>query len=281
MSKLERGEDLRLPLSKEYLGIEVQNILNACNDMLSFLANGRSFPPLSSERVKFLNAQVLRGLETDDDVVPGETRLHEVGGLPLQRLAGAGLRAFACAHVQLAEQNEHSHAALPFCACHNQGDSRAFVHSLDTHPFGDGNWRTARLVEHQILLSSGVPSPAAQLLSNHYNETRQEYYRQLDKSSRVSNGAVEFALYALQGFVDGLEFQMIRIKEQIWRDMWVNYVHSRFQGKNGPANSRRRRLALALFDCKDPISRREIRRLTLELTGDYNGKTDMTITRAT
>lgn len=40
------------------------------------------------------------------------------------------------------------------------------------HPVGDGNGRTARLVEFQILLSSGVPSPAAHLLSNHYNQTR-------------------------------------------------------------------------------------------------------------
>ena len=37
------------------------------------------------------------------------------------------------------------------------------------HPFGDGNGRTARLLELQILLNSNIPTPAAHLLSNHYN----------------------------------------------------------------------------------------------------------------
>ena len=69
VSKLARGE-LRLPPSKEYLGVEVQNILDACNDMLSFAAEARPLPPLSVERVKALNAQVLQGLETDESVVP-------------------------------------------------------------------------------------------------------------------------------------------------------------------------------------------------------------------
>ncbi|MBW2661693.1 MAG: Fic family protein, partial [Deltaproteobacteria bacterium] len=36
------------------------------------------------------------------------------------------------------------------------------------HPFGDGNGRTARLLEFEALLSSGVPAPSSQLLSNHY-----------------------------------------------------------------------------------------------------------------
>ncbi|WP_433223897.1 Fic family protein [Dactylosporangium sp. CS-047395] len=29
------------------------------------------------------------------------------------------------------------------------------------HPFGDGNGRTARLIESQLLLQAGVPVPAA------------------------------------------------------------------------------------------------------------------------
>ena len=88
-----------------------------------------------------------------------------------------------------------------------------------------------------------------------------------------------FALYALQGFVDGLDSQMVEVRRQIWGGMWTNYVHSRFQGRNGPANSRRRRLALALFERDRPIPRREIRGLTPELTEAYYGKTDATITR--
>lgn len=42
------------------------------------------------------------------------------------------------------------------------------------HPFGDGNGRLARILEFIILLDSSVPTPAAQLLSNHYNATKEE-----------------------------------------------------------------------------------------------------------
>lgn len=277
VSKLERGE-LRLPPSKEYLGVEVRNILDACDDMLSFAAGARPLPPLSAERVKALNAQVLRGLETDEDVVPGETRRHEVGVL---RYRGAPARdceyllARMCGWLNEMDLDIASSRLAPAII-------KAIIAHLYIawiHPFGDGNGRTARLVEHQILLSSGVPSPAAHLLSNHYNETRSEYYRQLDRSSRAPDGTMGFMIYALQGFVDGLESQMIEVRKQIWRDVWTNYVHSRFQDRNGPANSRRRRLALALSGRDRPVPRREIRRLTPDLAERYYGKTDMTITR--
>ena len=277
VSKLERGE-LRLPPSKEYLGVEVQNILDACGEMLSRLAESRSLPPLSAERVKALNAQVLRGLETDESVVPGETRRHEVGVL---RYRGAPARdceyllARMCAWLNEMDFDVSRSQLAPAII-------RAIIAHLYIawiHPFGDGNGRTARLVEHQILLSSGVPSPAAHLLSNHYNETRNEYYRQLDRSSRAPDGVMGFALYALQGFADGLDSQLAEIRKQIRADMWTSYVQSRFQGRNGPADSRRRQLALALSERDSPIPRREIRRLTPELTEAYYGKTDMTITR--
>ena len=280
VSKLERGE-LRLPPSKEYLGVEVRNILDACDCMFSRLTGARPIPPLSAERVKALNAQVLRGLALADGVVPGETRRHEVGVL---RYRGAPAQdcEYLLARMRdwLNEMDFHRFdIARSKLAPAIIKAIIAHLYIAWIHPFGDGNGRTARLVEHQILLSSGVPSPAAHLLSNHYNETRSEYYRQLDRSSRAPDGAMGFALYALQGFVDGLESQTVELRKQIWRDVWTNYVHSRFQDGNGPANSRRRRLALALSGRDRPVPRREIRRLAPDLAERYRGKTDMTITR--
>ena len=112
------------------------------------------------------------------------------------------------------------------------------------HPFGDGNGRTARLVEYLTLVNSGIPSPAAHLLSNHYNETRSEYYRQLDRSTRSREGAIDFALYALQGFVDGLTAQIETIREQILDVTWTNYVHEQFSNQDSVADTRRRHLVL-------------------------------------
>ena len=84
------------------------------------------------------------------------------------------------------------------------------------HPFADGNGRTARLVEFHLLLETGIPSPAAHLLSNHYNQTRSEYYRQLDSTSKSGGDILPFIQYAVQGFVDGLRSQL----EYVWEQQW-------------------------------------------------------------
>ena len=63
------------------------------------------------------------------------------------------------------------------------------------HPFGDGNGRTARLLEVRFLLEAGAPTPAAHLLSNFYNQTRATYYRKLDEVSQ--NGGDIMPLYFL------------------------------------------------------------------------------------
>ena len=77
ISKLARGE-LDLPPSKQYLGIEVQNILDACNDMLDEIRRGAA-PTLDARRVKDLNRMTLSGLDIilSDEVAPGEIRSHE------------------------------------------------------------------------------------------------------------------------------------------------------------------------------------------------------------
>ena len=84
------------------------------------------------------------------------------------------------------------------------------------HPYGDGNGRTARLVEFMLLARAGIPFPSAHLMSSHFNLTRNRYYRELDRSSRVSGrgggndrgDAFGFVEDAVQGFVDGLADQM-------------------------------------------------------------------------
>ena len=276
VARLARGE-LDLPPSREYLGIEVRNILDACNDMLAELSSGGTLA-LDSGRVKALNCQVLRDLEMDDDAVAEEIRSHEVG---VARYRGAPAKDCEYLLSRLCQWlNEmdfelgHSKLAAPIV--------KAIVSHLYLawiHPFSDGNGRTARLVECQILLNSGVPSPAAHLLSNHYNDTRSEYYRRLDRSSRLRTGPVEFLTYALQGFVDGLSAQVERIKAQIWRDIWTNYVHAQFAGRDGVADARRRHLVLDLSECDGPVPRRDIRTLTPRLAEAYLNRTSKTITR--
>ena len=273
VSELARGQ-LRLPPSKEYLGIEVSNILGVFNEMVDV----DQIPPLNVNRVRYLNGRVLQDLELDADTVPGEIRAHEV---VVARYKGAPARD--CEYLLnrlflwldgMDFELGHSDLALPIMKA-----IIAHLYLLWIHPFGDGNGRVARLVEYQILLSAGVPNPATHLLSNHYNDTRSEYYRRLDRASRDRNGVMDFLVYALQGFVDGLTEQVETIGDQIRKDMWTNYIYMKFRDRSGPADTRRRHLALDLSERDGPVRRRDIRLLTPRLAEAYSGKTDKTITR--
>jgi Fic family protein len=97
------------------------------------------------------------------------------------------------------------------------------------HPFSDGNGRTGRLVEYQLLAEAGIPEVACHLLSNHYNDNRTEYYRQQERASASSGDILPFIHYAIRGFVDGLSEHLQTVREQQWDISWVNYVHEKMQ----------------------------------------------------
>jgi hypothetical protein len=147
------------------------------------------------------------------------------------------------------------------------------------HPFGDGNGRTARLVEFQILIASGVPAPAVHLLSNHYNQTRTEYYRQLDQASRSGGDALPFVLYATQGLLDGLRSQLQDIRDQQLDVAWRNYVHEAFSDKKSPSDARRRHLVLDLSQCTRPLPFSELSQVSPRIAAAYARKTAKTLSR--
>ena len=91
-------------------------------------------------------------------------------------------------------------------------------------------------------------------MSNHYNQTRTEYYRQLDQASRSGGDVIPFLTYAAQGFLDGLRSQLELIRAQQWSVAWEKYVHDSFKDKSGESQDRRRRLVL-------DISRHHVERI--------------------
>jgi Fic family protein len=154
----------------------------------------------------------------------------------------------------------------------------AHVYFVWIHPFGDGNGRTARLLELKFLMEAGVPSDAAHLLSNHYNQTRQKYYHYLDIASNNNGGLMLFIEYAVAGFVDQLREQIEIIRQQQVDVTWINHVHARFQSDKSPSGRRRRSLVLAL-PVKRPARKSEIPRLSPELATAYVSKTAKTVSR--
>jgi hypothetical protein len=157
----------------------------------------------------------------------------------------------------------------------------AHLYFVWIHPFADGNGRTARLIEFRYLLQAGLPTPAAHLLSNFYNLTRTEYYRQLDRASRSGGEMEDFIEYALQGLVDQLKEQLQAVRRMQWNTTWRHYIYERF-GDGSPAQMRRRRLVLELSKVeknKGWVKRPDIPLLSARLAKEYSGKTLKTLAR--
>ena len=279
-----------LPPSQAYMGREVDNVVLACNAIAVELLHGQS-PSLTPERVRAFNVTVLAGLEEhlEEGVVPGEIPAHAVG---VGRYRGAPRADCAFLLERLCGWLEEERRDAPRLGGErsDQKIATGILHAIVAHlyiawihPFGDGNGRTARLVEFLLLARAGVPLTSAQLLSNHYNLTRAEYYRQLDRASRADGGRgdpVGFVQYALRGFVDGLAEQCRYISTVQMSIAWQHFVFGRFrEGRRSPALSRRRELVLALSEENQPVPRTRLRRLNPTLAELYAGKTDKTVTR--
>lgn len=272
---------LQLPPSKEYLAKEIDNIVAVCN-RLSAEVGSRRPSLLNVVTIIEFNRLVLDHLTVGEDVVPGQIRTHSVG---VARYRGAP--AEDC--VYLLERLCTWLNGPDFTPAQDLPDMAlvyaiikavlAHLYLAWIHPFGDGNGRTARLVEFLILVSSGVPSPAAHLLSNHYNQTRMEYYRQLDQASQSGGDVLPFLIYAVQGFVDGLCSQLETIRDQQWDVAWENYVHERFQSHTSPSDVRRRHLLLDLADQTEAVPFGKLREISPRVAAAYATKTAKTLSR--
>lgn len=269
---------LKLPPSREYLAQEIDNIVAGCNLTLKELREGGSLG-LGVGRIKQLNRMVLDRLKVEEEVVPGEIRKHSVG-VARYKAPPAGecehLLDRLCGWLSSEAFTPKPGMAIVYAILKA---AMAHLYLAWIHPFGDGNGRTARLIEFQILMASGVPAPAAHLLSNHYNQTRTEYYRQLDQASRSGGDVLPFVAYAAQGFLDGLRSQLQVIRFQQWDVAWRNYVHEKFSDQKSQSAVRRRHLVLDLSQLPDPVPFSKLPEVSPRVAAAYARKTSKTLSR--
>lgn len=242
---------LDMPKSKQYQQQEVQNIVQAFNAIVQDVCRTETEARLTPEYICNLNAMVLDKLELRDGIVPGEVRRFSVvvgntyRGAPAEECPA--LLRMLCEWL----------ASDTFAAPEGMETSMALIKAVVAHiylawihPFGDGNGRTARLVELFILLSARVPVPAAHLLSNHYNKTRDKYYEGLAALSRLEDGQAppldSFLEYAFQGMVDGLQEQLESIQRYQMEVTWQSLVYESFKTSVTKRERRMRELLLSL-----------------------------------
>jgi len=260
---------LPLPESQEYLGREVDNIVKAYNWIIDQISGG-AHPVLTPGDLKKLNADVLDGLDVEEGVVPGEFRGHSVtvGDYlsPDPRLTAALLDDL-CAWMndEVWERDFGSAFVMPVLKA-----ILAHLYIAWIHPFGDGNGRTARLVEFDVLARAGVPPISAHLLADHYNRTRTQYYRAL---SKARSDPAAFVQYAITGLVDGLRAQLHRIWWYQMRVAWESLVYKEFDSQpHGEPARRRRRLAIELADHREGVAPSEVSSLSPKLAAAYANK---------
>ncbi len=217
-----------LPPSKKYQEIEVKNVLDALNHLLSEIVKEKNVQPITPKLICSFHKMIGKDLGDHLDAIPG--RLREDA-----RFVGPYK---APDHKKIPEyvKNLCSWLNKDFCRADKQSFTESIIQAIIAHvyiewihPFGDGNGRTGRLVEFYILLCAGLPSICSHILSNHYNLTRPEYYRHLN-DSRKKRDLSDFLFYAIQGFRDGLKETLYVMQSNQFLIYWQNYIYEVFSG---------------------------------------------------
>lgn len=272
--------DEKVPPSKEYQEIEVRNILDAFNTLLDEVVGDDNCSLISTELLLRFHKMVGKDLGEHFDAIPGKMRENNV---VVGKYRCPDPKDVPELLIKLCEwlKNEFGY---------NSGDQTfkdVVVQAIITHiyiewihPFGDGNGRTGRLVEFYILLRGGNPDIASHILSNHYNQTRSNYYRHIEMSTQTKDLS-KFIEYALLGFRDGLMITLKSIQKSQLENFWQKLIYDKFhdvQIVKREVFKRQRSLALELpTDRVFVIS--DVPELTMRLARLYGVVSERTIHR--
>ncbi|MHB8910513.1 MAG: Fic family protein [Syntrophales bacterium] len=248
VARIDAGEDL--PPSKEYLQIEVKNVIEALNQIRTeVITDDRAFI-LSPELLERFNYFVGKNLGVHFQGVPGKFRTpgHNVVVGSYRPPPGEDVAPLMIRFCEWMRDAFRYEAGRQTFRDQVIQAIVAHVYIAMIHPFGDGNGRTARLIEFTILLRAGLPDIASHILSNHYNDTRQEYYRRLDVCVRERELS-GFIRYAVLGFRDGLKGVLDIVQANLREMSWHKFIYDTLDSKKATGKTRaivKRRRTLAL-----------------------------------
>ena len=275
--------DEQLAESKAYQVQEVQNILNAMNEIENYALDQKSPGIITPDLLRRYHRLVGKKLSAPFNAVPGQFAQNRrtVGGYRCPphgpgRDQVEGLVTQLCAWLQ--KEFRFASGKQSF----KDGIVQAIVTHVYIewiHPFDDGNGRTGRLIEFYLLLRAGVPDICAHALSNHYNKTRPEYYDHLSRC-RDKKDLTSFIDYAVTGFLDGLNEVWQQVAVELLKRAWRGHVNDTIAKIkwSKPVIERRRRLLLAmpLFESFDLDA---IHYASIQSTRDYVGISASTVQR--
>jgi Fic family protein len=275
-----KGE--KLPQSKEYQEIEVTNILRAFNDLVKSVVSGDRDKLITPDLLLDFHRMVGAGLGAHFEAVPGQFRTGS-NNVVVGKYRGAEgvdveplIQSF-CDFLR--EQFRFESGGHTFMDVIIEAIV-AHVYIELIHPFGDGNGRTGRLIEFYILLRGGLPDITLHILSNHYNLTRPDYYRQLQRTSETKD-LTGFITYAIVGLRDGLVEVLKKIQLSQTQITWIKYIYDVFDHMAlGKEDTFKRKRTLALeMPLYRQVSLNEIPDLSIKLAKIYGQASTKTIYR--
>jgi len=276
---LEEGR--KLPPSKEYLGVEVKNILKALNSIRQDVIVRKHLLLITPKLIKDFHRMVGKNLGNHFEAIPGEFRRKNVIVGPYRPPDFSDIESLVTRLCDWIARQFHFGKGQTFEDTIIQAIV-THIYLIWIHPFSDGNGRTARLLEFYLLLRAGVPDIASHVLSNFYNLTRSEYYRQIEKSTKQRN-LTDFIRYAVVGLRDGLLETLKVVQENQVKVSWINYIFDSFEkkkstGKISDTDRRRRNLILAFPTGRD-LTAEEILELKPKIIRAYKDVSDRTFVR--
>ena len=270
-------EGKALPPSKEYQEQEVRNILIGFDKILKETVYGDRVDPITPELLKHFHTIIGEGLGEYFHATPGEfaSARRVVGPYvapdpeDVPKLVD---RLCEWLPVEFPRENRTLAGTIIHAIV-------AHVYIEWIHPFDDGNGRTGRFVEFYVLIRSGCPDIASHLLSNHYNDTRPQYYHLLSRASEERDLTC-FLEYAVRGFRDGLLETLRQVQASQFKMSWMKLVHDRFaQRKMTNRHTFSRQRALMLELPPHPVSIRAVRQISPTMEALYGELSDKTIRR--
>ncbi|MBS1516997.1 MAG: Fic family protein [Bacteroidetes bacterium] len=277
---LEIQEGKSLQESKEYQEIEVKNILDSFNEILEEIIVNKKKELVSENLILRFHKMIGRDLGDSLQAIPGQFRKRNVsvGSYKppnyheVEKLINDLCKWLKEEFKFTTRSESFSNSVIEAIVCH--------VYIAWIHPFSDGNGRTARLLEFYILLRAGLPTIATHVLSNFYNDTRSEYYRQLEKATREKSLS-NFIEYAVRGFRDELIKILEIIQDNHFHILWINYIYEIFKDiKYGNMTVFKRRRELILkFPVNEWLTQKELVESHPDLMRTYLRKSNLFMKR--
>ena len=267
---------LQLPPSQVFLEREIRNLVKAVSWTKARTRSGdRDTGPWA---IQMLNAQVLKELPSSNGSSAGEYRaavsqgsVHPEDIAPLMERLHAWTESDLFRPIAIGPEHEEERMAF------------AIIRAVLTHlyllwiePFAEGNGRTARMIEFQILLNAGIPAAAAHRMAVHAAATKNEYARQVAQAAGLNGNVIPYITYMVRGFADGVKALLAEVSEAQYQLLAEEELRNLVDPEASINGERLQRLAIGLHGHRGKIATAQVPQLTPELAHMYarlNAKT--------